>query len=1320
MSAKLEALYDHRLRSLDLAKIEHLPYGKRLASRLTQLKSTVFLIRSRLPYALRSSEERSKSEKLITEVTNLASKLEQILNELDSTALHRPGRSTLAAKVRGSFNRSFLSSFRLHYRLGEITTKFHKIVESASRFEPLVHSDDDPSRGEVATVTFGRVEDVEIIVKHLIGETRDGEPISVLPIVGVAGIGKTTLARLVFEDPRVGYFNVKSWVPLNEDFDVSQVVKELIKASSIPVVSSDVNGLPGFPMELLDHLSKNRFLLVLDNVRGNLEAWDTFSSALSRGAPGSKIMVTTRNDDVASLVGTLPAYNLKGMNDQDCWSLLARVAFPDRTPDEYSHLESIGKKMVQKCQGQPLAAKVFGGILRDKLNESEWNDMLKSGLWDSGNDMSVWDPLISSYEGLQASLKLCFAYCSIFPKDYKILKDTLIQLWLAEELVLEQGSTTLETTAEQYIVELLSTSFFKKSNEEEGILMPTLISYLAQLVSGQTCYHLKDNSDIDNSDIAGHHDFLKNVLYLTCVYDDVSTNFEALSKFKNLRTLLITCSPASGRVIYSNEVLPHDVFTNLAELRTLCLSGLPMQELPDSIGNLKQLRFLDLSHTLIEKLPNSTSNLSNLLTLRLDDCIYLSELPGMENLINLRHLHISGSNNVKTMPSGMSRLTNLQSLSNFIVREISGPQIRELKDLVHLRGKLSISGLENVSNSADAKEANLTGKIHLDELVLEWNNNFGEPRNEITETGVLESLKPFSNLKVLHVICYGGTKFPEWVSLLVNLVRVSLNNCRKCSNLPLLGQLPSLEDLSIEGMDTVISIGVEFFGEDSSRKLFPSLRTLEFKDMPAWEQWSFDAGHFDGFHCLQKLTIQKCPKLEKFKFSCVSLKFRQCSKLKELAYSFPSLVKLKIWECQDLTSLSKIPLAGARSEESTSSTDKEFPLLSELDIQSCAKLRKLPSEFPSLHKLSIRKCKELVALSIFPKLSDLILEECDELMLGNEVEVKSLSSMVICQLPKFAYPRAQLLGCLSQLINLEIFNCDNLVALSENDELGVQALNSLERLVIDGCPKLKQLPDLFSCFRSLKELIILGCQGVEFYPETKLPPMLKRLVIEQCSYLKSLPRNIFNSQDIALEYLEIYGCPRLVSFSEGELPTTLKVLSIWDCFNLEFLPVGINQKNTSLNFLRIWNCHSLKCLSDEVGLPCNLLSLSVMNCENLKPLSDWGLKELANLRNFSFGGCANLVDFNAVELPDSLSFLLLKGIPTLESLSLAEEISICSGNNPGLDAYLTKEGWNSVGVWAVIRNFEGTVFAACSKNVTGGFSPEDAEVISLREGTAAC
>ncbi|KAL2511681.1 putative disease resistance RPP13-like protein 1 [Abeliophyllum distichum] len=797
MSAKLEALYDHRLisldlakiehrlRSLDLAKIEHLPYGKKLASRLTQLKDTVFSIRSRLPYALRSSEESGKSETLITEVTNLASKLEQILNELDSTVLHRPGRSTLAAKVRGSFNHSFLSSFRLHYRLREITTKFHKIMESASR----LHSDDDPSRGEIAT--FGRVEDVEEIVKQLIDETSDGEPISVLPIVGVAGIGKTTLARLVFNNPRVGYFNVKSWVPVYKDFDVRQVVQELIKASSIPVVSSDVNGLPGFPKELLDHLSKNRFLLVLDNVKGNPEAWDTFKSALSRGAPGSKIMVTTRNHHVASLVGTLPTYNLKGMNEQDCWSLLASVAFPHPTPSyKYQHLESIGKKMVQKCQGHPLAAKFLGGILRDKLNESVWN-----GLWNSGNDNSAWDSLILNYNGLEESFKHCFDYFSIFPKDYKILKDKLIQLWIAEDLAHGRESTALEK---------LSESFFEESNEEEEILMPTFISYLAQLLSGKKCYHFKDNSDR-----AGDHDF-KNVLYLSCVYD-VSTNLEGLSKFKHLRTLLITCSQASSRVIYSIEVLPHDVFTNLAELRTLSLSGLPMQELPDSIGNLKQLRFLDLSHTLIEKLPNSTTNLSNLLTLRLDDCIYLSELPSMENLINLRHLHISRSNNVKTMPSGLSRLTNLQSLSNFIVREISGSLIGELKDLVHLRGKLSISGLENVSNSADAKEANLTEKRHLDELVLEWNDNFGEPRNEITETSVLISLKPCSNLEVLHVICYGGTKFPKWVSLLDKLVRVSLNNCRKCSNLPLLGQLPKLKDLSIEGMDKVISIGVEFF-----------------------------------------------------------------------------------------------------------------------------------------------------------------------------------------------------------------------------------------------------------------------------------------------------------------------------------------------------------------------------------------------------------------------------------------------------------------------------------------------------------------------------
>ena len=186
----------------------------------------------------------------------------------------------------------------------------------------------------------------------------------------------------------------------------------------------------------------------------------------------------------------------------------------------------------------------------------------------------------------------------------------------------------------------------------------------------------------------------------------------------------------------------------------------------------------------------------------------------------------------------MGNLTNLQTLSKFIVGKGSRSGIEELKNLCHLRGEICISGLHNVGNIRAAIDANLKNKANIEELMMAWRSDFDGLPNERDEMDVLEFLQPHKNLKKLTVEFYGGAKFPSWIgdASFSTLVQLNLKSCRNITSLPSLVRLSSLKDLWIGGMRKVKTIGIEFCGEVShSAKPFQSLKSLSFEDMEEWE-----------------------------------------------------------------------------------------------------------------------------------------------------------------------------------------------------------------------------------------------------------------------------------------------------------------------------------------------------------------------------------------------------------------------------------------------------------------------------------------------------
>lgn len=570
---------------------------------------------------------------------------------------------------------------------------------------------------------YGRDGDREQIIQILLKDEENSN-IGVVPIVGMGGIGKTTLAQLVYNDNRVdNHFDLKVWACVSDQFDVVKITRAIV--SSVTMKKFDLDDLNLLQVCLKKELIGKRFMLILDDVwnkRNNV--WDLLWHPLKTGEKGSKIIVTTRDRDVASSMGTVSFHCLRGLSNEDCWLLLMNQAFENKNIDVCPSLKIIGEEIVKKCEGLPLAVKQLGILLHSRKEEDEWKDILNRKIWDLPDEESdILQTLRLSYHHLPAHLKQCFSFCSVFPIEYEFDKDSLVLLWMAEGLILQpKGKKRLEEVGDEYFHELVAKSFFQESiHKKSQFVMHKLMKELADFVSGEFCFRLEDYMMDDNrkgiSEKARHSSYLRGKR-------DVLARFEAFNRTEYLRTFLPLDPTGSIGVSFLPNSVPYDLLPKLRYLRVLSFNACRISELPDSIGNLKHLRYLDLSHTAIKELPESTHTLCNLQTLILIECRYLIKLPSkIRNLTSLRHLRISGSR-LREMPSQMSELKNLQTLSYFIVGKDSRSGVRDLREMTQLQGSLLIAGLQNVVNFIDAMEANLKGKHDLDQLVLRWSNGF--------------------------------------------------------------------------------------------------------------------------------------------------------------------------------------------------------------------------------------------------------------------------------------------------------------------------------------------------------------------------------------------------------------------------------------------------------------------------------------------------------------------------------------------------------------------------------------------------------------------
>ncbi|XP_029148950.1 putative disease resistance RPP13-like protein 1 [Arachis hypogaea] len=1060
------------------------------------------------PAIINMMKGKKVDQKLLQKLETILSVVEAVLNDAERKQISNPAVkgwlenlqdavydaddlldeiATKAATRKDPPPGNFLSRL-LNLQDREMVTRIEKII--ARRQDIANHKDilglekaiknnhmsgriESTSLVQKSDVFVGRDQEREGMVKLLLDDSNDGE-LSVIPIWGMGGIGKTTLAQLVFNDERVQQrFNVKTWVCVGEEFDVLKVTKTVVeKATSRPC---NLNDLDSVQLWLKNELAGKSFLVVLDDMwSNNYMAWKKlltpFQCGTEAGKHGGKILVTTRYEKIANMVKSHDhqAHNLSVLNDEDCWSLLANLTLLSK---DCLGFENVGREIVKKCKGLPLAVQTLGSLLSTKDDERDWNDILNNEIWDfSEEESEILPALRISYYHLPSYLKRCFVYCSLYPKDYVFDRDELMLLWMAEGILQQPRSgSTLEEVGYQYFDDLASRSFFQPSNNAHvnSFVMHDLMHDLATFYGGKFYFRTFELKNVLRHDAKTRH-----LSYALCSNDSISKIVEVCDSLKHARTLLkINLGTYHG---FSKGIIdPCHLLEQMKCLRVLSFKSLSREEdlLHDSIGELIHLRYLDLSNTFVVALPESLCDLYNLQTLKLSNCKNLKKLPSnMQNLVNLRHLDIEDTE-LEEMPKGMGKLKELQTLTCYIVGNHEENGAGDLGELVNLGGSFRIEKIENVVNSNEAWKARMVDKKYISSLCLKWSaGEDSEMVDSQMEKDVLAKLEPHKDLKELTITGYRGTMFPDWVgkSWYHKMTVLELSGCGNCWVLPSLGQLPSLESLLISNLDMVKRIGGEFYKDDGSdhhqETPFRSLKTLDISRMPCWEEWeSFECDDDDApFPQLKVLMIKKCPKLRgdlpTFLPSLKALWIFGCKQLGCYLPRAPIIRKLRIFGKQEarmrdiaLSTLEQVSVNGEQQVEYVfnAMTHTQPTSLTWLEISNCSSAISFPGDSlpPSLQHLSIKNCMNVKFPMQHQQHHSLQSLEIDN-------SCNSLTSFALLAFPNLKYLTIQRRENLTSLEvsqsfpQLSISGCSKL----ENIRLPV----SLSQLIINKCPLLEE------------------------------------------------------------------------------------------------------------------------------------------------------------------------------------------------------------------------------------------------------------------------
>nr|AIW65618.1 Rp1-dp2 [Zea mays] len=1077
---------------------------------------------------------------------------------------------------------------------------------------------------------FGRDRDRDRIVDFLLGKTTTAEASSAkysgLAIVGLGGMGKSTLAQYVYNDKRIEEcFDIRMWVCISRKLDVHRHTREIMESAKKGECPR-VDNLDTLQCKLRDILQESqKFLLVLDDVwfekSHNETEWELFLAPLVSKQSGSKVLVTSRSKTLPAAICCEQEHviHLENMDDTEFLALFKHHAFSGAEIKDQllrTKLEDTAEEIAKRLGQCPLAAKVLGSRLCRKKDIAEWKAALKLG------DLS--DPFTSllwSYEKLDPRLQRCFLYCSLFPKGHGYRPEELVHLWVAEGFVgsCNLSRRTLEEAGMDYFNDMVSGSFFQRYGRY--YVMHDILHDFAESLSREDCFRLEDD----------------NVTEIPCTVRHLSVHVQSMQKHKQ-----IICKLYHLRTIICIDPLmdgPSDIFDgmlrNQRKLRVLSLSFYNSSKLPESIGELKHLRYLNLIRTLVSELPTSLCTLYHLQLLWLNHMV--ENLPDkLCNLRKLRHLGAYSSyanDSVNETPIcqilNIGKLTSLQHIYVFYVQKKQGYELRQMKDLNELGGSLIVKNLENVIRKDEAVESKLYLKSRLKELALEWSSE-----NGMDAMDILEGLRPPPQLSKLTIKGYRSDTYPGWLlerSYFENLESFELSNCsllevlppdtellRNCSRLHI-NFVPNLKELS---------------------NLPAGLTDLSIDCCP---QLMFITNNELGQHDLRENIIMKADDLA----SKLALMWEVDSGkevMRVLSKDYLSLKQLMtLMMDDDISKHLQIIGSGLKEREDKvwmkENIIKAWLFCHEQRIRFIyGRTMEMPLVLPSgLCELSLSSCS--------------ITDEALAICLGGLTSLRNLRleyNMALTTLPS-----EKVFEHLTKLYRLVVRGCLCLKSLG-----GLRAAPSLSCFDCSDCPFLELARGAELMPLNLAgDLNIRGCiLAVDSFINGL--PHLKHLSIYFCRSSPSLSIGHLTS----LQSLDLYGLPDLY-FVEGLSSLHLKHLRLVDVANLtakcispfrvqEWLTVSssvlLNHMLMAEGFtvppkLVLFCCKEPSVSFEE---PANLSSVKHLHfsCCETKSLPR-NLKSVSSLESLSINGCPNITSLP--DLPSSLQRITLLDCPVL-------------------------------------------------------------------------
>ncbi|KAL1561297.1 putative late blight resistance protein R1B-16 [Salvia divinorum] len=580
--------------------------------------------------------------------------------------------------------------------LQQVILDLDSLMEQAGK---LVEMEDDKMLRELDSAMDQVLKAVEVEDKKLlVGIDEDlmqlkdrltgmQTKLEIVPIVGMGGVGKTTLARKIYEDPLiVDHFAYRAWTAVSQDYNMRQILKSLLRCI-IGKEECDQH-MQKERHELKDVLCKSlfgrKYLIVLDDI-WSTKFWDEMRMYFPDNNNGSRIVITTRESDVANYADSSRSqHQVQLLSESESWNLLHQLVFgEDECP---LVLQEIGRKIADDCSGLPLAISVIGGLL-SKMERSKdvWRklgDNVIAAI--SESDERCYSILSLSYNHLTSHLKPCFLYMGAFPEDYEIKGTRLVYMWIAEGFVKSNGERSLEEEAEDWLKSLIDRNLFlvrkyKMNGKPKSYSMHDMLRDICIRKSAEDMFLYGSNkSTFSNPRRMSFHrsDELEDV--------NVSTGSMSLTRS-------IICTG------FRNAEFPSDAFFAAKLLRVLDLTDMRFSYFPTVIFELVNLRFLGVNCSNL--IPSGISRLWNLQTL-IGYCKF-DEPAELWKVSELRYLKVLEIELLKDEEMNHSVLKKLQRISLLQSEEEATTWVGFLKSIPNIK-KLSIDdGLRTKSSAID-------------------------------------------------------------------------------------------------------------------------------------------------------------------------------------------------------------------------------------------------------------------------------------------------------------------------------------------------------------------------------------------------------------------------------------------------------------------------------------------------------------------------------------------------------------------------------------------------------------------------------------------